>query len=69
MMHPDASTNPDAHTVEEELLAELLAANQENMEALRAHDEMEQMALAEREEREVQERSRKETRLDRTVSR
>lgn len=66
------ASNPDApetesHTEEEDLLAELLAANQELVDAFRVYDEIEQLGVAEREEREVQERSRVETRLDRTV--
>lgn len=54
-------------TVEEELLAALLHANTDLTEALREYDELISLGTAEREEREVKERSRKETRLDRTV--
>ena len=53
---------------EEELLAALLGANEELVEAFRIYDDLERLGFAEQEEREVQERSRKETRLDRSVS-
>lgn len=55
-------------TVEEQLLAALLQANQDLTEALREYDDVISLGASEREEREVRERSRKETRLDRTVS-
>lgn len=54
-------------TAEEQLLASLLAANQELLEAFRVYDDLERLALAEREEREVEERSRVEQRIDRRV--
>ncbi|CCM02123.1 uncharacterized protein FIBRA_04200 [Fibroporia radiculosa] len=49
-------------TQEEQLLAALLAANEDLMEALRQYDDLERVGM----EREAEERSRKETRLDRT---
>lgn len=54
-------------TAEEQLLAALLAANQELLEAFRVYDDLERLALAEKEEREVQERSMVEQRIDRRV--
>ncbi|KZT63220.1 hypothetical protein DAEQUDRAFT_734075 [Daedalea quercina L-15889] len=49
-------------TQEEQLLAALLAANEDLMEALRLYDDLERVGM----EREAEERSRKETRMDRT---
>ena len=54
-------------TKEEELLATLLAANQALFESIRMHDELQHLAAAERVEREVEERSRIDTKLDRSV--
>ena len=51
-------------TQEEQLLAALLAANEDLMEALRLYDDLERVGI----EREAEERSRKETRMDRNVS-
>ncbi|KAF8515729.1 hypothetical protein BU17DRAFT_93374 [Hysterangium stoloniferum] len=51
---------------EEELFAALLAANQELLEAFRIYDDLQRLGVAEMEEKEVQERSRKEIKLDRT---
>lgn len=48
-------------TQEEQLLAALLAANEDLMEALRQYDDLERVGM----EREAEERSRKETRMDR----
>ncbi|KAG8908981.1 hypothetical protein FRB99_000084 [Tulasnella sp. 403] len=62
---PDAEPT-DSQTLEEELLAQLLQAHQELIEGFRVYDDLERLALAEREEKEVQERSRHETRLDRS---
>lgn len=50
-------------TQEEQLLAALLAANEDLMEALRLYDDLERVGM----EREAEERSRKETRMDRSV--
>lgn len=61
-------TRPIPTSKEEELLASLLGANQDLLEAFRIYDELELLGVAEKEEREVEERSRKETKLDRTVS-
>lgn len=61
-------TRPIPTSKEEELLAALLAANQELLEAFKIYDDLERLGVAEQEEREVEERSRKEIRLDRTVS-
>ncbi|KAG9037628.1 hypothetical protein FRB95_004848 [Tulasnella sp. JGI-2019a] len=59
-------SSPVSVTVEEELLAALLQANQDLTEALREYDDVVSIGAAEREEKEVKERSRKEIRLDRT---
>ncbi|KAF9556442.1 hypothetical protein CPC08DRAFT_820448 [Agrocybe pediades] len=47
-------------TIEEKLLAALLAANAELMEAIKQHDDLERVAM----ERKAESRSRKETRMD-----
>lgn len=52
---------------EEELLAALLGANEELLEAFRIYDDLQRLGIMEQEEKEVQERSRKEIRIDRTV--
>ncbi|KAH9948467.1 hypothetical protein B0H21DRAFT_733432 [Amylocystis lapponica] len=49
-------------TTEEQLLAALLAANEDLMEALRVYDDLERVGI----ERDAQERSKKETRIDRS---
>lgn len=51
-------------TPEEQLLAALLGANEELLEALRLYDDLERVGI----ERDAEERSRKETRIDRSVS-
>jgi hypothetical protein len=51
-------------TPEEQLLAALLEANEELTSVLRVYDELERLGI----ERETVERSRQETRLDRSVS-
>lgn len=56
---------PGEATPEERLLAALLGANEDLIEALRMYDDLERIAA----EREAEERSRKETRMDRTVRR
>lgn len=60
-------TRPIPTSKEEELLAALLGANQDLLEAFRIYDDLELLRVAEQEELEVAERSRKETKLDRTV--
>lgn len=50
-------------TTEEQLLAALLGANEELLEALRVYDDLERVGA----ERMVEERSRQEVRVDRTV--
>lgn len=51
-------------TTEEKLLAAILAANEELLEALRQYDDLERVGI----ERDAQERSKKEVRMDRSVS-
>jgi hypothetical protein len=51
-------------TVEEGLLASLLAANEELMEVLKQYDDLERVAI----ERQTEERSRREVRMERKVS-
>lgn len=58
----------DEPTAEEQAFAGLLDANEQLSEALKLHEEMEKMARDEREMQAAEERSRKETRLDRSVS-
>jgi chorismate-pyruvate lyase len=60
----------DSHeiTPEERALATLFEAHSALGEALKQHDDMERMAVDDREMREVRERSKKETRMDRSVS-
>ncbi|GBE87135.1 hypothetical protein SCP_1003820 [Sparassis crispa] len=53
-------------TPEEHLLAALLAANEDLMEALRVYDDLERVGLEREIEREAEDRSRKETRIDRS---
>ena len=55
-------------TLEEEALAKLFEVHSQLAEALKQHDDLERMARDEWEMKEVRERSRKETRLDRNVS-
>lgn len=55
--------SPVAVTVEEELLAALLAANAELIEALQQYEDLERVAM----ERKAELRSRKDTRMDRRV--
>ncbi|KAG8913249.1 hypothetical protein FRC00_002796 [Tulasnella sp. 408] len=64
--HPEAADNPQAQTVEEELLSEILMAHQELEEAFKMYEENEKLAAQEREIRKVQERSKVGMRLDRT---
>lgn len=60
----DTDSNSSEQTVEERLLAALLAANAELVEALNQYDDMKRIA----QERKVEKRSRQETRMDRHVS-
>lgn len=69
-MHPatrkgshTSEDTPLSLTVEEELLAALLGANEDLQEALRVYADLETLGV----ERETQERSRKEVRIDRSV--
>jgi hypothetical protein len=59
---------PPPHPRSEELLAQLLSTNQDLTDALRVYDELETMAQERALEIEAQERSKVDTRLDRTVS-
>jgi hypothetical protein len=59
---------PHEATVEEQALATLFDAHGALAEALKQHDDLERMAADEKELREVRERSKKETRMDRNVS-
>lgn len=56
--------SPVELTVEERLLAALLATNEELVEALKQYDDLERVAM----ERKAENRSRKEMRMDRRVS-
>lgn len=56
-------------TIEEKALAKLLEAHGLLSEALTQHDDLERMARDEMELKEVRERSKKDTRMDRNVSR
>ncbi|EGN94845.1 hypothetical protein SERLA73DRAFT_187914 [Serpula lacrymans var. lacrymans S7.3] len=58
---PNSDDSPVESTVEEDLLAALLAANESLLEALRVYDDLERIAF----ERVAEERSRREVRLDR----
>ena len=60
----DIPETPSELTVEENLLAALLGANAELMEALQQYEDLERVA----QERLAEERSRKEIRMDRGVS-
>lgn len=60
----DSDRESDHSTAEEKLLAALLGANEELLEALRLYDDLERVGI----ERDAEERSRKETRMDRSVS-
>lgn len=55
-------------TKEEEMLGALLSANQVLTDAIQLRDDWQRAAIAQREERIVEERSRVETRIDRSVS-
>ncbi|ORY24881.1 hypothetical protein BCR39DRAFT_545694 [Naematelia encephala] len=53
-------------TIEERALSSLFEAHSQLAEALKQHDDMERMAMDEREMREVRERSKKDIRMDRS---
>ncbi|KIM29301.1 hypothetical protein M408DRAFT_122012 [Serendipita vermifera MAFF 305830] len=59
-------TPPTDLTKEEKLLAALLTANQELVDVFRIYEELEKLAFAEMEEKEIAKRSRVETKLNRT---
>jgi hypothetical protein len=63
-MQLDSPHSPTELTIEEQLLAELLRSNEELLDVLRQYQDLERIGI----EREAEERSRKETRMDRTVS-
>lgn len=69
LMTTDQEQDVRSQTLEEEALATLFEAHSNLAEAIRQHDELERMAQDEQELRQVRERSRKETRMDRNVSR
>lgn len=58
----------DEPTAEEEAFASLIDANEQLAEVLRLHEEMEKLARDERDMQAAEERSRREMRLDRSVS-
>ncbi|KAG8891607.1 hypothetical protein FRC00_013397 [Tulasnella sp. 408] len=66
MGDPEAADNPQAHTVEEKLLEEILTAHQTLLEAFSIYEYNEKLTAQEREIREVQGTTKVETRLDRT---
>ncbi|KAH9856417.1 hypothetical protein C2E23DRAFT_882478 [Lenzites betulinus] len=59
---PKDKAEADNLTTEEKLLAAILAANEELLEALRQYDDLERVGI----ERDAQERSKKEVRIDRS---
>lgn len=59
---------PPGNTVEEDAFNVLLGAHHDLSEALKQHDDLERQAVDELEMREVRERSKKDTRMDRMVS-
>ncbi|KZO97597.1 hypothetical protein CALVIDRAFT_597507 [Calocera viscosa TUFC12733] len=62
---PPAGLRADRETKEEQLLNALLGAHSELIEVFRTYDEHARMAVSETEEREVEERSKREIRMDR----
>jgi len=60
----EANDPPVELTMEEQLLAALLAANAELLEALKQWDDLNRVAI----ERKVEDRSKREVRMDRRVS-
>ena len=67
MMSPDQQYR--AQTMEEDALARLFESHGMLGEALKQHDDLERMAWDELEMREVRERSKRDQRMDRNVSR
>ena len=69
-MAQSMNESDDSHgaTMEEQALGQLFEAHAVLAESLKQHDDLERMAMDEREMREVRERSKKETRMDRNVS-
>lgn len=67
LMTTDHEQDVNSQTMEEEALGTLFEAHSSLAEAIRQHDELERMAQDEQELRQVRERSRKETRMDRNV--
>lgn len=63
---PAPAPPQEEETPEEKLLAALLTAHGDLMEAFKQHEELEKLARNEREMHEVEERSKVETRFDRT---
>jgi hypothetical protein len=68
VMTTDHEQDVRSQTFEEEALGSLFEAHSALAEAIRQHDELERMAQDELELKEVRERSRKDTRMDRNVS-
>lgn len=68
LMTTDSEQDTTSQTMEEEALASMFEAHSNLAEAIRQHDELHTMAQDEQELRQVRERSRKETRMDRNVS-
>ena len=61
---PKKDGDSDHLTTEEKLLAAILRANEELLEALRLYDDLERVGI----ERDAEERSKREVRMDRSVS-
>ena len=64
----DEQDKAKSNTIEEEALAALFEAHAALADAIKQHDEMDRMAMEQREIREVSERSKKDTRMGRDVS-
>jgi predicted transposase YbfD/YdcC len=67
LMTTDSEQDVRSQTMEEEALASLFEAHSALAEGIRQHDELERMAQDEYELKQVRERSRKDTRMDRNV--
>lgn len=61
---PKKDKDSERLTTEEKLLAAILASNEELLEALRLYDDLERVGI----ERDAEERSKREVRMDRSVS-
>lgn len=61
---PKKDKDSERLTTEEKLLAAILASNEELLEALRLYDDLERVGI----ERDAEERSKREIRMDRSVS-